>query len=112
MKIAFTSTGTSWESIIDARFGRTEYFLLYNEETHEISSFDNSEVKDHAHGAGTAASQKIFEIKPDVLITGNGPGENAAIALKQLNMKIFINAHNMTIKQAYKNYKDGKLTAL
>ncbi len=112
MKIAFTAAGTTWESMIDPRFGRTEFFIVYNDETQEVSVVDNSAVKNEAHGAGTATAQKIFEIKPDVLITGNGPGENAATALKQLNMKIFVNAHNMTIKEAYENYKNGKLQSL
>ncbi len=109
MKIAFTSTGTTWESFIDARFGRTEYFLIFDEETQEMSIIDNSAVKNEAHGAGTATAQKMYEVKPDVLITGNGPGENAATALKKLNMKIFVDAQEMTIKEAYEQYKSGNL---
>jgi len=109
MKISFTSTGTSWDSMIDPRFGRTEFILIYDEDTQQLTSVDNTAMKDEAHGAGTATAQKLYDIMPDVLITGNGPGENAAQALKQLNMKIFINAHNMTIKQAYENYKNGSL---
>ena len=61
------------------------------------------------HGAGTATAQKVFELKPDVLITGNGPGETASNALKHLEMRIFINAHNLTIKQALQQYKNGML---
>jgi len=109
MKIAFTSTGTTWESLIDARFGRTENFIVYDEASQETTVIDNSAVKNEAHGAGTATAQKIFEINPDVLITGNGPGENAATALKKINMKIFVDAHDMTIKEAYEQYKNGKL---
>ena len=32
MKIAFTSKGTNWDSMIDPRFGRTEFLLVYDEE--------------------------------------------------------------------------------
>jgi len=109
MKIAFTSTGTNWDSFIDPRFGRTEFIVIYDEETQQLTAYDNSSVKNEAHGAGTATAQKMYEIKPDVLITGNGPGENAATALKQLNMKIFVDAHDLSIKQAYNHYKEGKL---
>ncbi|SDB92988.1 NifB/NifX family molybdenum-iron cluster-binding protein [Williamwhitmania taraxaci] len=109
MKVAFTATGTTWESMIDARFGRTEFIVIYDEETQALASVDNSAIKDEAHGAGTATAQKLYDIKPNVLITGNGPGENAAQALKQLNMKIFINAQNMTVKEAYEHYKKGEL---
>jgi predicted Fe-Mo cluster-binding NifX family protein len=109
MKIAFTSTGTDWNAQIDARFGRTEFIVMFDEEKNELIAIDNSAVKNDAHGAGTATSQKIFELKPDVLITGNGPGETASTALKHIKMRIFVNAHNLTLKEAYDNYKIGKL---
>lgn len=109
MKIAFTATGTNWESMIDPRFGRTEYIVIYDEERQNLTGHDNSAVKNDAHGAGTATSQRIFELKPDVLITGNGPGEHASNALKHLNMKIFANAQELTLKQAYESFKSGKL---
>ncbi|MGC8825241.1 MAG: NifB/NifX family molybdenum-iron cluster-binding protein [Bacteroidales bacterium] len=109
MKIAFTSTGTTWESKMDPRFGRTEYIVIYDEEKNELTAIDNSEVKNEAHGAGTATAQKIFDLKPDVLITGNGPGETAGAALKHINMQILVGAHDMTVKEAYENYKNNKL---
>ncbi len=109
MKIAFTSTGTTWDSMIDPRFGRTEYIVLYDEESQALSAVDNSSVKNEAHGAGTATSQRIFELKPDVLITGNGPGGNASTALQHIKMKILVNAHDMTLRQAYEHYRSGEL---
>jgi predicted Fe-Mo cluster-binding NifX family protein len=112
MKIEFTAIGTTWDSLIDPRFGRAAYIVLYNKESQEFSVFDNSAVKNEAHGAGTAMAQKMYELKPDVLITGNGPGGNAAGALKHLNMKIFIDAQGMTLREAFENYKNGKLREL
>lgn len=112
MKIAFTAAGKTWDSLIDPRFGRTEYIIIYDEESQELSSFDNSAVKNEAHGAGTATAQKIFELNPDVLITGNGPGGNASGALRHLKMKIYIDAQGMTLREAYKDYRNGKLREL
>jgi len=109
MKIAFTSSGTSWTSLIDPRFGRTEFIVLYDEEKQLISAIDNSHVKNVAHGAGSATAQIVFELNPSVLITGNGPGETASTALKHHHMRIFVDAHDMTLKQAYEQYKNGKL---
>jgi predicted Fe-Mo cluster-binding NifX family protein len=109
MKIAFTSSGISWDSLIDPRFGRTEYIFLFDEETGQTSTIDNGAVKNEAHGAGTATSEKFYELKPDILITGNGPGDTASKALKHLNMKIFVNAHNLSVKQAYEKYKNHEL---
>ena len=109
MKIAFTAAGTDWDAMIDPRFGRTEYIVVYDEETGKLTVIDNSAVKNEAHGAGTATSKRIFDLKPDVLITGNGPGDNASNALKHLEMKIFVGAQDLTLKQALEKYKSGSL---
>lgn len=109
MRIAFTSEGKTWDSLIDPRFGRTEFIAIYDEESQEFEVVDNSAVKNEAHGAGTATAQKVYDLKPDVLITGNGPGETAAKALKHINMKIFVDAHNFTLKEAFNLYKNGSL---
>lgn len=109
MKIAFTAAGQDWDAMIDPRFGRTEYIVIYDDTTDELSVIDNSAVKNEAHGAGTATSHKIFELNPDVLITGNGPGDNAAKALEQMDMKIFVGAQDSTLRKALEKYRDGSL---
>ena len=37
MKIAFTAKGTDWDSMIDPRFGRTEFILIYDDEKDEFT---------------------------------------------------------------------------
>jgi len=109
MKIAFTSSGPDWDSIIDPRFGRADFIVMYDEHSGKLEVLDNTAMKNEAHGAGTATVQKIFDLSPDVLITGNGPGGNAATALRKMNLKIFVNAHNHTLKEAYEYFLHGKL---
>jgi predicted Fe-Mo cluster-binding NifX family protein len=109
MKITFTTKGTEWESMIDPRFGRTQYFLIYDEDKDELTSYDNTAIADVAHGAGPQTAQKIFEFNPDILITGNGPGGNAARVLQNSKIKIYIGAGDMTVKEAYDAFKSGKL---
>lgn len=109
MKIAFTAKGTAWDSMIDPRFGRTEFILIYDDEKHELIPYDNREIEKVAHGAGPQTAQKLFDFKPDVLITGNGPGGNAARVLNETSMKIFIGAGEMSVKKAYQAYNDNKL---
>jgi len=109
MKIVFTSKGTEWVSAIDPRFGRTDYFFVYNKDSDEISTVDNRAIVETAHGAGPQTAQKLFELKPDVLITGNGPGGNAARVLAQGNIKIYVGAGEMTVKEAYEAYQKGEL---
>ena len=112
MKIAFTAAGKDWDAMIDPRFGRTEYIVVYDDDTDELLVIDNGDVKDEAHGAGTATSQKIFDLNPDVLITGNGPGDNAAIALEKMNMKIFVGAQDLSLQEALEKYRTGELKGM
>ena len=109
MKIAFTTKGTEWDSAMDPRFGRTEYFLIYDDEKDELSNYDNRDSANDAHGAGPKTAQKLFELKPDILITGNGPGGNAAAVLQKTGVKIFTGAGEMTVKEAYEAFKSNSL---
>ncbi len=109
MKIAFTAKGSDWDAPMDARFGRAEYLLVYDEEAQSFTHFDNRAIKDAAHGAGPQTAQHLFEMHPDVLITGNGPGGNAASVLAKAGIRIYIGAGEMTVKQAYDAYKKGTL---
>lgn len=110
MKIAFTTTGKDWESLIDPRFGRTEFIVLFDDSNDEFTCIDNREDGEVEHGAGPKTAQKLFDLKPDVLITGNGPGGNAARVLEKLNLKIFVGAGEKTVKEAYEAYKSGQLS--
>ena len=109
MKIAFTTKGTEWNSQMDPRFGRAEWILVYDEDTDKFSTIDNSDVANEAHGAGPRTAQRLFELEPDVLITGNGPGGNAGTVLKEAGIVSYIGAGDLSIKEAYEAYKDGKL---
>jgi len=110
MKIVFTTKGTKWDSMMDPRFGRTEFFLVYDEEKNELSSFDNRAIENEAHGAGPKTAQKLFEMQADILITGNGPGGNAASVLANAGIKIFVGAGQLTVKEALDAYKKNELT--
>ncbi len=109
MKIAFTTKGIYWDSVMDSRFGRTEFLLIYDDKTKELTNFDNRSISNEAHGAGPKTAQKLYELRPDILITGNGPGGNAASVIKQAGIKVFIGAGEMSVKEAYEKYKDDTL---
>ncbi len=109
MRIVFTTKGTSWESAMDPRFGRTEYFLIYDEGKDKLLHYDNRDSANDAHGAGPKTAQKLFEFSPDILITGNGPGGNATTVLEKTGVIILVGAGDMTAKEAYNAYKNGEL---
>ncbi len=109
MKIAFTAKGVDWNDAMDSRFGRTEFLVVFDEEKDTLSSFDNRTISSVAHGAGPLTAKQLFDMAPDVLITGNGPGGNAAAALQKSDMKIYVGAGSMSLKEAYDAYKAGNL---
>jgi len=109
MKIAFTSKGTNWDSMMDPRFGRTAFLLVYDEEKNELTHFDNRAIENEAHGAGPKTAQKLVELQAKVLVTGNGPGENAARVLDQTNIKVYTGAGDMTVKEALEAFKNNSL---
>lgn len=109
MKLAFTTQGTQWESPMDPRFGRTRFLFVYDEETEEIRTFDNSAIEDEAHGAGPRTVRTLGELGAQVLITGNGPGGNAATALRSLGTAVYVGAGEMTVAQARDAYRNGEL---
>lgn len=109
MKIAFTATGTGWDAKIDPRFGRTDFLLFYDEEKDTMTSLDNRDIMNVAHGAGPKTAQHIYDNSPQVLITGNGPGGNAAAILSRMNLRILVGAGGITVREAYQAYKENRL---
>ena len=109
MKILFTSTGSNWDSILDPRFGRAPFLVQFDDSTNEFIAHDNQEVLKEAHGAGTATAQKVFDLKPDIIITGNGPGGSAAKVLKLLNVKVFTIKRECSLQEAYADFNNNKL---
>lgn len=112
MRIAFTSKGTDWDSRIDPRFGRTDYFVVYDDSTKDFSFIDNRDITNEAHGAGPKTAQRFFDLHAEILITGNGPGGNASVVLEKAGTKIYIGAGGMSVEEAYNAYKEDKLNKL
>ncbi len=109
MKIAFTTKEPSWDSMMEARFGRAEYVLIYDEQSGQIVFHDNREIVNQEHGAGPKMAKAMADLGVDVIITGNGPGENARAVLAQMNTVVYVGAGEMNVAEAYKAYQDGTL---
>jgi len=109
MKIAFSANGTNMDAAVDPRFGRAGYLVVFDEESGETSYFDNAAISGVAHGAGPQTAQKLGDMQAKILITGNGPGGNAAEVLRKLNIRVFVGAGGMTLTEAHGAYKRGAL---
>lgn len=109
MKIVFTAKGDSWDSPMDPRFGRMDILVTYDEEKEELLAIANSETESMEHGAGLQTAKKVLELNPDVIITGNGPGRKALEILHRSNVRIYVGAGEMSIKEAYEAFKADAL---
>lgn len=87
MKIAISTNGITKESLLDPRFGRCNYFQIYDTETKEFSVIENKGFT-AAGGAGIAASNQIVDEKVQVIITGS-LGPNAFDIISESNIKAY-----------------------
>lgn len=110
MIIALTTEGTMLSSPMDTRFGRTQYFLLYDTETGENTLIDNTSGRDAAHGAGIQAAETLASHNVAALITGNC-GPKALRVLAAAGITIYT-TDAPTVADAIEQYNAGILTVL
>lgn len=85
-KIAFTSSGTDLNADLDPRFGRTQYFLIYDPETSGIDAIENPN-KDAVQGAGVQTAQLILKKDIRMIVTGQvGPNARSILESGHVNV--------------------------
>ena len=87
MKIAVSATGQNKESLLDRRFGRCDYFLIYDAEAGEFKAIGNNGVSSGG-GAGIAAASQVIEENVSAIITGN-LGPNAFELVEKAGIKAY-----------------------
>jgi predicted Fe-Mo cluster-binding NifX family protein len=108
MKIIFTAKGNDWNSLIDDRFGRADKLVIFDEENNTFEAIEN-DTESMEHGAGLQTIKKVIDLGANVVITGNGAGGKITDVAKMSDIKFYIGANGMTLKEAYEAYKEGKL---
>lgn len=106
MKIGISSTGNSMSSMLDARFGRCSYFVIYDTDTNQSTYIDNS-ARTASGGAGIAAAQEMVNNDVEVVITGN-MGPNAFNVMANSDIKVY-RCGNVAINNALQLFKEAKL---
>lgn len=106
MKIAISSQGKEENSLMDSRFGRCEYFCIYDIENDGFKVIENTAINSNA-GAGIEAANLVLKESIDAVVTGNiGPHANEVF--KKSNIKIFI-SDVKRISDIINEYKRNKL---
>ena len=108
MKIAIIANGNGWEQQADSRFGRARGFFVVDTENDETSYIDNEVNLRADHGAGPSAAKSVIDAGVEVVISAE-VGPKAAIALKAGGVKVMTGIGEVSLKEAYTLYKDGRL---
>ena len=106
MKIAISAEGKNLDRILDSRFGRCEYFQIYNQEGSQLKVVENKGITAEG-GAGIAAAQQIIDEEVDVVITGS-LGPNAYNIIDKAKIKAFT-CDNIAMEAVLKAFKNNEL---
>lgn len=109
MKIAISSTGKTMDSLLDLRFGRCTYFVIYDTEDKKINAIQNNGQLSGG-GAGIAAAQQVIDEDVDIIITGN-LGPNAFELIVRAGIKVY-RGENISIDNVLEKYQNGELLEL
>ena len=106
MKIAISANGETNESILDARFGRCEYFQIHDTEKEKVEILENL-GKCANGGAGIVAANQLIDEDVDVIITGN-LGPNAFELMEKAEIKAY-KCENISITSVLEKYNNNEL---
>jgi len=87
VKIVLPVEDRSIDAKVSTHFGRTQYYLTYDEETREYDIAENVASSSQG-GAGIKAAQTVVDLGAEVLITPR-LGENAAEVLRAAGIKLY-----------------------
>jgi predicted Fe-Mo cluster-binding NifX family protein len=106
MKIIITASSDKIEGQFNPRFGRADYFMLYDSDSQEWLALRNPAADAHG-GAGPQAVQFIAGKNPDIVISGRY-GPSAFTALDAAGIKAYI-ANAGTVSEVLGQFLDGQL---
>lgn len=109
MKILVSSDGIKPTDLLDSRFGRCDYFQIYDMEKDEYKVLENK-GKSSQQGAGVAAAQQVIDEEVDIIITGK-LGPNAFKLIGDSDIKTY-SIGQITVEEAVGLFKEGKLEEL
>ena len=105
MKICITSIGDDLESQVDPRFGRCNYFIIWNSENSTFEAVANPNV-DAGSGAGVQSAQLVVAKQVSTVITGDvGPKAEKVLEGAKLQM---ITGASGTVKDMIVKYGKNK----
>jgi predicted Fe-Mo cluster-binding NifX family protein len=108
MKIAFSAKGTTPESPLDARFGRTARFLVFDPEMETWGTVENTQNLNAAQGAGIQSAQNVIRSGAKAVVTGGHCGPKAFDVLRAADIEVFA-SDAPSVAEALRLFQTGKL---
>lgn len=107
MKIAVTAENASPEGMVDPRFGRAKFFLVYDDDKKAWETINNKQNLESAQGAGIQSAANVVNAGCKTLISGHC-GPKAFTALTKAGVEVYI-VTGGTVQHAIDSFKQGKL---
>jgi len=108
MKVAVCAKNNNGlESEVDERFGRAEYYVVFDTETKDVKTIENS-AKNDSQGAGGKAVSIINENGVDTVIVPE-LGPKAVTALEAFEISAFQIDNSKNVDEVIKSFLNGKL---
>jgi len=111
MKIAISVRGDLLESDLDPSFGRAPKFLLFDNETHAFTVYDNTTNVNAAQGAGIQAAEAVIRLGATAVITDQA-GPKAFKALNTGGVRIFLASALRNSVEAIAAMEKGELVEI
>ena len=107
MTICLSSQGNTLDAQIDPRFGRCQYFIIFDTETSAFEAITNPNI-DSMGGAGIQSGQLIAGKKVRTVLTGN-VGPNAFQTLQAAGIEV-VTGISGSVREAIEKYRKGGLS--
>lgn len=107
MKICVTAQQDNLNSLIDPRFGRCQYFIVFDDETQQYKAIRNTAAF-AGGGAGIKATQLLILNHVDTLITGR-LGPKATNALNATRIQVILKKSG-SVKNILEQFRKGEMT--
>jgi predicted Fe-Mo cluster-binding NifX family protein len=106
MTICLSSQGNTLDAQIDPRFGRCQYFIIFDTETSAFEAITNPNI-DSMGGAGIQSGQLIAGKKVRAVLTGN-VGPNAFQTLQAAGIEV-VTGISGSVREAIEKFRKGGL---
>lgn len=108
MKVAISATQADLNAKMDPRFGRAQYFVIYDTDTGQYETIENPNIM-AAGGAGIQSAQMIISSGANAVISGSF-GPNASMTLQSAGVSMYVGNPAAPVKENIDMLINGELS--